>query len=49
MNGAEMIDRTDDSTLWLTTGEGEEVEDGSTPGQRGSSNMFLKVLKQGTD
>ena len=30
MNGAEMIDSTDDSALWLTVGEGEDMEDGST-------------------
>ena len=30
MNGAEMIDSTDDSTLWLTAGEGEGMEDRST-------------------
>ena len=29
MKGAEMIDSTDDSALWLTEGEGEEIEDRS--------------------
>ena len=29
MNWVEMIDGTGDSALWLTAGEGEEMEDGS--------------------
>ena len=28
INGAKMIDSTNDSALWLTAGKGEEMEDG---------------------
>ena len=47
MNGAEMIDSTDDCALWLTTGEreGEEMADGSTMSTVCGSFMFLKVSK----
>ena len=45
MNGAKMIDSTDDSALWLTAGEGEEMEEESVLSTVRGSYMFLKVLK----